>query len=113
MTKTEMANEILKAESACKELKEVAQNYIDAVGTPDELTKAEALVKECEEDVLRCEDVCAFMKTDEAKKVLGAEVAANILVHEEELLEKGIEFCDCSGCTAGKRVLDNNEMFIK
>lgn len=106
MTKTEMANEILKAESACKELKEVAQNYIDAVGTPDELTKAEALVKECEE-------VCAFMKTDEAKKVLGAEVAANILVHEEELLEKGIEFCDCSGCTAGKRVLDNKKLFLK
>lgn len=113
MTKTEMAKEILKAESACKELKEVTKNYIDAVGTPDELTKAEALVKECEEDVLRCEDVCAFMKTDEAKEVLGAEVAANILVHEEELLEKGIEFCDCSGCTAGKRVLDNKEMFIK
>lgn len=113
MTKTEMANEILKAESACKELKKAAQSYIDAVGTPDELTKAEALVKECEEDVLRCEDVCAFMKTDEAKKVLGAEVAANILVHEEELLEKGIEFCDCDGCIAAKRVLDNKEMFIK
>lgn len=108
-----MANEILKAESACKELKEAAQSYIDAVGTPQELAKAEQLVKECEEDVLRCEDVCAFMKTDDAKKVLGAEVAANILVHEEELLEKGIEYCDCPGCVAGKRVIDNKDLFVK
>lgn len=45
------------------------------------------------------------------KKVLGAEVAANIYAHE--LLEKGIEFCDCSGCTAGKIVLDNKELFLK
>ena len=113
MTKTEIVNEILKAESACKELKDAAQNYLDSIGKDDEFAKAEELIKECEEDVLRCEDVCAFMKSDEAKKVLGAEVAANIYAHEHELLEKGIEFCDCSGCTAGKRVLDNKELFTK
>lgn len=113
MTKTEMVNEILNAESACKELKEAAQNYIDSVGTDEEYAKAEQLIKECEEDVCMCKDVCAFMQTDDAKKVLGAEVAANIYAHEHELLEKGIEFCDCSGCTAGKRVLDNKELFLK
>lgn len=113
MTKTEMVNEILNAESACKELKEAAQKFIDSVGTDDESARAEELIKECEEDVLRCEDVCAFMKTEDAKKVLGAEVAANIYEHEHELLEKGIEFCDCPGCTAGKRALDNKEMFLK
>ncbi|MDY4109749.1 MAG: molecular chaperone Hsp90 [Eubacterium sp.] len=113
MTKTEMANEILNAESACKELKEAAQKFIDSIGTADEAARAEELVKECEEDVSRCEDVCAFMKTEDAKKVFGAEVAANIYAHEHELLEKGVEFCDCSGCTAGKRVLENKELFLK
>ncbi|MDD6568372.1 MAG: hypothetical protein PUF01_05980 [Eubacteriales bacterium] len=53
------------------------------------------------------------MKTEDAKKVFGAEVAANIYAHEHELLEKGVEFCDCSGCTAGKRLLDNKELFLK
>ena len=36
MTKTEMVKEILQAGSACQELKDAAQNYLDAVGTADE-----------------------------------------------------------------------------
>ena len=112
MTKTEMVKEILQAGSACQELKDAAQNYLDAVGTADEHDKAEKLVAECEADVMKCADVIAFMKTDAAKEHLGAEVAAGILAHEEELLSKGIEYCDCPGCTAGKRVMDNKALFL-
>ena len=96
MTKTEMVKEILQAGSACQELKDAAQNYLDAVGTADEHDKAEKLVAECEADVMKCADVIAFMKTDAAK----------------ELLAKGIEYCDCPGCTAGKRVMDNKALFL-
>ena len=112
MTQTEMVKEILQAGSACQELKTAAQNYLDAVGTADEHDKAEKLVAECEADVMKCADVIAFMKTDAAKKHLGAEVAAGILAHEEELLSKGIEYCDCPGCTAGKRIMDNKALFL-
>ena len=83
-----------------------------SVGTADEHDKAEKLVAECEADVMKCADVIAFMKTDAAKEHLGAEAAAGILAHEEELLAKGIEYCDCPGCTAGKRVMDNKALFL-
>ena len=112
MTKTEMVKEILQAGSACQELKDAAQNYLDAVGTADEHDKAETLVAECEADVMKCADVIAFMKTDAAKEHLGAEAAAGILAHEEELLSKGTEYCDCPGCTAGKRVMDSKALFL-
>ena len=112
LTKTEMVKEILQAGSACQELKTAAQNYLDAVGTADEQDKAETLVAECEADVMKYADVIVFMKTDAEKKHLGAEVAAGILAHEEELLSKGIEYCDCPGCTAGKRVMDNKALFL-
>lgn len=112
LTKTEMVKEILQAGSACQELKTAAQNYLDAVGTADEQDKVETLVAECEADVMKCADVIVFMKTDAEKKHLGAEVAAGILAHEEELLSKGIEYCDCPGCTAGKRVMDNKALFL-
>ena len=112
LTKTEMVKEILQAGSACQELKTAAQNYLDAGGTADEQDKAETLVAECEADVMKCADVIVFMKTDAEKKHLGAEVAAGILAHEEELLSKGIEYCDCPGCTAGKRVMDNKALFL-
>ena len=61
---------------------------------------------------MKCADVIAFMKTDAAKEHLGAEAAAGILAHEEELLAKGIEYCDCPGCTAGKRIMDNKALFL-
>ena len=111
MTKIEMVKEILKAESACAEIKAAAQSYLDAVGIADEAEKAKALVAECEADVLKCKDVCDFMQTEEAKAHLGAETCEKIYAHEHELLEKGIEYCDCPGCTAGKRILDNRELF--
>lgn len=111
MTKIEMVKEILKAESACAEIKAAAQSYLDAVGTADEAEKAKALVAECEADVLKCKDVCDFMQTEEAKAHLGAETCEKIYAHEHELLENGIEYCDCPGCTAGKRILDNRELF--
>ena len=75
MTKTEMVKEILQAGSACQELKDATQNYLNAVGTADEHDKAEKLVAECEADVMKCADVIAFMKTDAAKEHLGAEAA--------------------------------------
>ena len=83
MKKTEMVKEILQAGSACQELKTAAQNYLDAVGTADEHDKAETLVAECEADVMKCADVIVFMKTDAAKKHLGAEISSRFTPPKE------------------------------
>lgn len=113
MTKAEMVQAILAAGSACPELKAAAQSYLDAAGTPGETAAVQALIAECKEDVLKCADVVAFMQTDAAKAQLGEELAARILAHEQALLDSGAEYCDCTGCAAGKRVLDNQALFVE
>lgn len=48
MAKTikELTQDLLQAPSACKEVKEAAQNYLDAAGTEKEADAATAYVKE-------------------------------------------------------------------
>ena len=54
MAKTikELTQDLLQAPSACKEVKEAAQNYLDAAGTEKEAEAATAYVKELEADIM-------------------------------------------------------------
>ena len=46
----ELTADLLAAPSACKEIKEAAQNYLDAVGKDTEAKAAKAYVAELEAD---------------------------------------------------------------
>ena len=80
------------------------------------------LIDETECIKKRCDVICKSNNIDREKFIrkvtecakidsYAVKVAANIYAHE--LLEKGIEFCDCSSCMAGKIVLYNKELFLK
>ena len=47
----ELTADLLAAPSACKEIKEAAQNYLDAVGKDTEAKAAKAYVAELEADI--------------------------------------------------------------
>ena len=47
----ELTGDLLAAPSACKEIKDAAQNYLDAVGTEKEADAAKAYVAEMEADI--------------------------------------------------------------
>lgn len=80
------------------------------------------LIDETECIKKRCDVICKSNNIDRAEFIgkvteyakiasYAVNAAANIYAHE--FLEKGIELCDCSGCTAGKIALDNKELFLK
>ncbi|MFR5150548.1 MAG: hypothetical protein ACLTER_14240 [Ruminococcus sp.] len=48
----ELTGDLLAAPSACKEIKDAAQNYLDAVGTEKEADAARAYVAEMEADII-------------------------------------------------------------
>ena len=48
----ELTRDLLAAPSACKEIKDAAQNYLDAVGTEKEADAAKAYVAEMEADIM-------------------------------------------------------------
>ena len=57
MAKTirELTADLLAAPSACKEVKEAAQNYLDAAGKEGEAAAAKAYVAELEADIMPIE----------------------------------------------------------
>ena len=95
MAKTikELTQDLLQAPSACKEVKEAAQNYLDAAGTEKEADAATAYVKELEADI-----------ADDAKK---------ILAHAEEIKASGAKYCDCPACAACEALLNKKAEILK
>ena len=77
MAKTikELTQDLLQAPSACKEVKEAAQNYLDAAGTEKEADAATAYVKELEADIMPIDGLISFAGSDMGAQVFGAENA--------------------------------------
>lgn len=81
MSKTirELTEDLLAAPSACAEVKETAQNYLDAIGGENEAAAAKTFVAELEEDIMPIDGLIAFAESDMGAKVFGEEGAKNIL----------------------------------
>ena len=65
----ELTADLLAAPSACKEIKEAAQNYLDAVGKEGEAEAAKAYVAELEADIMPIDGLIAFAESDMGAKV--------------------------------------------
>ena len=71
MAKTirELTADLLAAPSACKEVKEAAQNYLDAAGKEGEAAAAKAYVAELEADIMPIDGLISFAGSDMGAKV--------------------------------------------
>lgn len=103
----------LQASPSCYAgLKEAGQNWIDAIGTPGERKAAENFVAELEADILPIDAVISFMQSDAAAAHFGAEQAAGIAAHAQEVQAAGGKYCDCPACAAGLAILDSREVLL-
>lgn len=102
MDKIKLAQAAVDAVSSCPEFKAATQAYIDA---PDDKNWA-ALVAEAKEDISPIGGTVEFFKTDMAKQIFGAQLAAEKLAHAEEIMAQGAVYCDCPGCTAAKAIIE-------
>ena len=85
MAKTirELTADLLAAPSACKEVKEAAQNYLDAAGKEGEAAAAKAYVAELEADI---ESLMAAKGFSEAVVSIGDD-SVDVVVKAEELTD--------------------------
>ena len=115
MAKTikELTQDLLQAPSACKEVKEAAQNYLDAAGTEKEADAATAYVKELEADIMPIDGLIAFAESDMGAKIFGAEMAKNVAAHGKEIKSAGAKYCDCPACAACEAILARKEELFK
>ena len=98
-------NELMAAHSCCKEAKDAAQAWLNAVGTAEEAESAHKLVAELEDDIMPIDGLIAFAGSDMGAKVFGADTAKNILAHAESIKAAGAKYCDCPACAACEKIL--------
>ena len=109
----ELTADLLAAPSACKEIKEAAQNYLDAVGKEGEAEAAKAYVVELEADIMPIDGLIAFAESDMGAKVFGADGVKNVLIHAKERKEAGEKYCDCPACAACEALLNKKDEILK
>ena len=115
MSKTirELTEDLLAAPSACAEVKEAAQAYLDAIGTDKETAAAKTFVTELEEDIMPIDGLIAFIESDMGKKIFGEEGAKNALIHAKDRKAAGATYCDCPACAACEALLNKKEQILK
>ena len=103
---TQLVQALLDAPTSNETVKEFAQSWINAEGTPkqEELTKQ--LVSVAEENIALIDETIGFAGSELAIQILGEEGAANLLQHAKEIKAEGAEFCDCPSCVAAKNIID-------
>ena len=103
---TQLVQALLDAPQSNPTVKEFAQSWIDAEGTPkqEELTKQ--LVSVAEQNIALIDETIGFAGSELATQILGEEGAANLLQHAKDIKAEGAEFCDCPACVAAKNIID-------
>ena len=103
---TQLVQALLDAPTSNETVKEFAQSWINAEGTPkqEELTKQ--LVSVAEQNIALIDETIGFAGSELATQILGAEGAANLLQHAKEIKAEGAEFCDCQACVAAKNIIN-------
>ena len=115
MAKTikELTQDLLQAPSACKEVKEAAQNYLDAAGTEKEADAATAYVKELEADIMPIDTLIAFAESEGGAKVFGPDKTKEVAQHAKDIKAAGAVYCDCPACAAVEEILKKKEEMLQ
>lgn len=104
--------ELLEAPSCCRELKVVAQGYLDALDTPGEKKAGETLLAELEEDVQDIDSVLALFTSEAGKTMFGEKAAAHLAKTAVKVKAAGGKTCFCPACAAGQAILDARELLF-
>jgi len=105
---------LIAVEWARPELKEAAQKWLDTMEDGKANAEAtKAYVAALEASILTVDEGVAFTATDEAKAKFGAEKAAAMNKHMNDLKAAGKQFCDCDACKLVEAILKDKEYLAK
>ena len=108
----EKTHELMNAPSCSKEAKQAAQNWLDAIGTDNQLAETKKYIAELEADIMPIDGLIAFANSEMGVKVFGEEMAKNVLVHAKDIKAKGAKYCDCPACKAVADILAKKEQML-
>lgn len=102
----EKTHELMKAHSCSKEAKAASQNWLDAVGTENQIQATKKYIAELKADIMPIDDLIAFVDSERGQSIFGQELAKNILAHAQDIKLQGAKYCDCPACKAALDILN-------
>lgn len=108
----EKTHELINAPSCSKEAKQAAQNWLDAIGTDNQLAETKKYMAELEADIMPIDGLIAFANSEMGVKVFGEEMAKNVLAHAQDIKAKGAKYCDCPACKSVADILAKKEQML-
>jgi len=105
--------QLIEAATCSSETKEAALRWLEAIGTDGEKAETEKYIKELEEDIMPIQQLIDFAGSDRGREYFGADAAAGIAAHAEEIKASGGKFCDCPACSIVKEILDCKDEMLK
>lgn len=109
----EKTNELIAAPTCSKEAKAAAQSWLKALGTDLQNDETKKYIAELEADIMPIDNLIGFSKSEEGKTYFGAEAAANIASHAEEIKKAGAKYCDCPACLSVEAILQKKDKILK
>ncbi|MDE7262061.1 MAG: 2-oxoacid:acceptor oxidoreductase family protein, partial [Oscillospiraceae bacterium] len=110
----EDTKKLIAVEWAVPALKEAAQKWLDTMEDGEANQEAtKAYVAALESSILTVDEGLAFTATDEAKAKFGADQAAAMNQHMNDLKAAGKQFCDCDACKLCESILAKKEYLNK
>ena len=101
--------ELLDAPTCCQELKDVANEWLKALGGENEESMTEKYIAELKEDIMPIENLIAFAGSPAGEDYFGIETAKGIVAHGQEIQAQGAHYCDCPACALVESILKQLE----
>ena len=109
----EKTKELIDAPTCSSETRAAAQDWLNAVGTEAEKEETKKYVDELEEDIMPIDTLIGFAQSDQGKEYFGADTAAGIVSHAQEIKSAGAKYCDCPACAVVADILEKKEELLK
>lgn len=109
----EKSKELIAAATACQEVKDAAQKWIDSVGTEKEAEETGKYIEELEADIVTVDGLISFAESEMGAKVFGGEEKAKgVAAHGREIKAAGAKYCDCPACAAVEAILAKKDEML-
>ena len=105
-------HELMEAPSCSKEAKGAAQAWLDAVGTEKEAEETKKYIEELEADIMPIDNLIGFAGSEAGAAYFGAEKAAQIVEHAEQIKAAGARYCDCPACAIVAQILEKKDALL-
>lgn len=103
---------LIEAPTCSAETKAAAERWLAAAGTGAEAEETKAYIAELEEDIMPIDSLIGFAQSEQGAAYFGAETAAGIAAHAQQIKAAGAKYCDCPACAAAEAILARKDEML-